>query len=69
MSPNEKTIDGKTYWGAGKAAEYIGVHRDTIRTMSQRKRITHLHLGGRLWFLKEWLDAFVNHSTVIGNER
>lgn len=66
MNPNERTIDGKTYWGAGKAAEYLGVHRGTILAMSREKRVTHLHMGGRLWFLKEWLDSCIRHSTVIG---
>ena len=70
MSANhtEKKIGEKTYWSSSKAAEYIGVHRCTILEMAKAKRVTYLRQGG-FWFLKDWLDAYINKTTVLGNGR
>lgn len=65
----ETNICGKTYWSSSKAAEYIGLGKLAILKYAKNGKITHLPHGGRVWFLKEWLDAYINHTTVIGNRR
>lgn len=67
MAKEEKIIGGKTYWNAEKAAEYVGLSRYTLLDRTRKKDITRLNLSGQFWFLKEWLDTFLNRSIVIGN--
>lgn len=67
MKPDERTIDGKTYWSTGKASQYIGVCTNTMRSMAQKKMVTHIRIGKQLLFTKEWLDSYINRATIIGN--
>lgn len=69
MNTEEKTIDGKTYWKTAKACQYMGVSKNTLRSLAQKKMVTHVRLCGQIFFLKEWLDAYISRSTVIGNGR
>ncbi|MGY0692660.1 helix-turn-helix domain-containing protein [Virgibacillus sp. FSP13] len=41
------------------AAEYLGVHTDTIYTMVRQKEIPHFRLRRRIMFSKEAIDNWI----------
>lgn len=47
---------------AQEAAEYIGVHVDTIYTMVRQKEIPHIRVRRRILFNVNTLDAWMNQQ-------
>lgn len=45
---------------AQEAADYIGVHIDTIYTMVRQKEIPHIRVRRRILFKTDTLDAWMN---------
>ncbi|WP_164219306.1 helix-turn-helix domain-containing protein [Virgibacillus sp. YIM 98842] len=44
------------------AAEYLGVHTDTIYTMVRQKEIPHFRLRRRIMFSKEAIDNWIREQ-------
>lgn len=68
IKKTEKKIGDKVYWSAQRAAEYIGVGYSSLRRQTTAKKVTHLKHCGTMWFLKEWLDAYISRSTISGSK-
>lgn len=47
---------------AQEAADYIGVHIDTIYTMVRQKEIPHIRVRRRILFKTDTLDAWMNQQ-------
>lgn len=45
-----------------EAAEYIGVHADTIYTMVREKEIPHFRVRRRIFFSRETLDSWMREQ-------
>ncbi|MBM4762744.1 helix-turn-helix domain-containing protein [Bacillus sp. B15-48] len=47
---------------AQEAADYIGVHIDTIYTMVRQKEIPHVRVRRRILFNRETIDAWMRQQ-------
>ncbi|MGJ9460072.1 helix-turn-helix domain-containing protein [Oceanobacillus sp. CF4.6] len=47
---------------AKEAAEYLGVHTDTIYTMVRQKEIPHFRLRRRIMFSKPAIDGWIRNQ-------
>ncbi|MFC2948572.1 helix-turn-helix domain-containing protein [Virgibacillus sediminis] len=45
-----------------EAAEYLGVHTDTIYTMVRQKEIPHFRIRRRIMFSKEAIDSWIREQ-------
>jgi len=61
-----RTIAGVEYWSAQKAAEYLGITKQSVLNYARRRRLTKLRLGGIVLFKQEDLNEFINESTDFG---
>jgi len=43
-----------------EAAEYLGVHHDTIYTMVRENQIPHFRVRKRIFFTRPSIDAWIN---------
>jgi len=44
---------------AQEAADYIGVHKETIYVMARKKEIPHIRIRRRVFFSQDTLDAWM----------
>ncbi|MGM0903098.1 MAG: helix-turn-helix domain-containing protein [Bacillota bacterium] len=49
---------------AQEAADYIGVHIDTIYTMVRQKEIPHIRVRRRILFKTDTLDAWMHEQEM-----
>lgn len=49
---------------AQEAADYIGVHIDTIYTMVRQKEIPHIRVRRRILFKVESIDAWLHQQEI-----
>lgn len=49
-----------------EAARYLGISKTGIYRIVDRKEITCAKFGSRILFKQEWLDAYINASTIRG---
>jgi hypothetical protein len=68
MSRTEKLIAGKTYWTVDKAAEFLSVGKNTVRSYA-KQGLSCLKLGSSLYFREEWLKDFIEERTKIQTYR
>lgn len=55
---HEKVIADVTYMTSSKAAEVLGISKNCVLFYA-KNGLKHLELGGCKYFLKEWIDAFI----------
>lgn len=48
-----------------EAAEYLGVHPDTIYAMVRQKQIPHFRVRRRIFFSQEAIDAWIRDQEVL----
>lgn len=44
---------------AEEAAQYIGIHKETIYVMARKREIPHIRIRRRIFFSQETLDAWM----------
>lgn len=44
---------------AQEAADYIGIHKETIYVMARKREIPHIRIRRRIFFSQETLDAWM----------
>jgi len=64
-----KKVCGETYWTSSKAAEHMGVCKNTILNVFCKNGLSYLKIGGYKLFKKEWLDDYINEKTKIQTYR
>lgn len=47
-------------------AVYLGLHKDTIYDLVKEKKIPHMKIGGRIFFLVEVLERWLMESMQEG---
>lgn len=47
-----------------QAAEYLGVHKDTIYTMVRQKEIPHFRVRRLIFFSREAIDAWIREQEI-----
>lgn len=60
---DKKNICGVEYLGVALAAEYIGIHPETLKTETRKKKVSVLKLNGSNWYLPEWLENYITSKT------
>jgi len=56
-----KKVCGETYWTTSKAADHMGVCKNTILGFC-KTGLSHIKMGNYMLFKQEWLDDYINEK-------
>ena len=61
---NQDGLDKDEFVLIDKAVEYLGLKESTLYTYTRNKRLRHYKRGGRVYFKKSELNAFIEKGLV-----
>lgn len=62
MSQENKNICGVEYLCIDRAAAFVGVHKETLKQETRKKKITSLKIGKSLYYLPQWLETYIENK-------
>jgi len=57
-------LNSEKFFNRVEAAAYLGVSTRTLHRYTKRGLLTHIRIGRRVLYKREWLDAFFQSMTV-----
>ncbi|KLV22701.1 MULTISPECIES: helix-turn-helix domain-containing protein [Bacillus] len=62
----------KTILTPPEAAEFLGIHKETVYIRCRNKQLPHFRVGKKIYFrvdsLNEWINKQINESVQPSNE-
>lgn len=65
MPGKSRDFCGVEYYDVTRAAHYIGIHPETLKTEARLNNISHMKLGRDVWFKPEWAREYLEERTEI----
>jgi len=64
VGKTEKIVLGETYWTSSKAAEHMGVCKNTLLNFC-KLGLSHINMGSYKLFKEDWLKEFLTEKSQI----